>query len=327
MCFESILSLSGALSFAAKWLFPTKFFVSLAQASPPESLLHGIPNSGPLAWWFVVCFIVNWALRYGSIASKLAMIGCAALGFGMVSLTENLYQHADFTERRLNVSPPAFEPGLLILAGTVKPLNYPAPESTFEIRIAGRDYYHLHQSWPDTWEYQESRYTEIATPNSAGWVGSYPRRRNMLFAIHCGPRPTAIEIFGEPTLLMPGRGLWSGTGFTGATNEGQRVEYVPLKTNYRLTGRHEKYSRLERIGRWQVPREIIFHDPARVFGTYVYTVRRVELLALPEREWFDQVKAKLLPPGQSRWNLRDGTLTYRVREDSAPKPPAPPPGR
>ena len=315
----------GESSYIARWIIPDQFFFSLAHLIFGDGYHPRLQDGGPLAWWLTGCFIVIWAIRYGSIASKLALLGCAALGIGMVSLSEKMDQQVDYTERRLDVSRPNFEPGLLILAGTVTPLNATEPEGTFEIRIAGPDYYFLHQSWPDTPHYRASRDTQIATPNWAGWNGRRPRVRNS--ALGCGRPPDQLEIADSKPLLMPGRGLWNETALRGALFEGQTTDYSPPNPDrFWSSDRHEEYFRLEQIGRWQIPREIIFQDKLR-FGELVYSVRRIELLVLPEHEWFEKAKAAHFKPGHIRPVLSNGKVTYPARGDSAPAPPAPPPGR
>ena len=326
--FSLLRGLFGGVNFVGNWLLPDQFFYRLGRLHSTDGNYYGTPQMfGPLAWWLTGFFILFWIFRFGSIASKLAMISCAALGMGMITVADQLAHQMDFTERRLDVSRSGFEPGMVILAGTVKQLNHTEPEGTFEIRIAGPDHYYIHQSWPDTWHYQESSYTEIATPRWAGWNGRDPRRRDMTPRTHCGGRPTKLEILDTEQVLMPGRGLWEGPTFTGAKEEGQTVDYSPLKPNpFWHKNRHEEYFRLERIGRWLIPREIVFHCDGR-FQDWVFTVRRIELLALPEHGWFEKIKAKHFSPEQFRWKIRDGQFISHVREGSAPAPPAPPPGR
>lgn len=329
--FSLVAPLISDFTHRARFIIPSQFFSSLARLLWGEGYHPRLEEGGPLVWWLTGCFIVIWVLRHGSIASKLALLGCAALGIGMVSLTEKMNQQVDYTEHRLDVSRPAFEPGLLLLAGTVTPLNATEPEGTFEIRIAGPDYYYLQQSWPETPHYRGSRDTQIGTPNWAGWNGRRPRVRSSRHG--CGRPPDELEIVDSKPLLMPGRGLWNETALRGALFEGQTTDYAAFKTNpFWLVDRHEEYFRLEQIGRWQIPREIIFQDKRR-FGDLLYSVRRIELLVLPEHEWFEKAKAAHFKPGHARSILsdgkitRDGIVTYRAREDNAPKPPAPPPGR
>ena len=313
----------GFVGYAAHWLVPFDLFQSFFRSSASERFEEFICLGGPLAWWFAGWFMLVWIARFGSLTSKLAMLVCVAFAMFMVSLNDHFEHRVDFTERRLDVSRSIFEPGMLILAGTIKPLNAPEPRGTFEIRIAGPDYYFIHQSWPDSRDCYSARDTEIATPGWSGWHGHSPNSRRLG---GCFRHPRQLEIFEKRPRLMPGRGLWNTNALAGATVEGQSV-VDPERGLSRSLGEHrEEYHRLDRIGRWQIPREIIFHDPARL-GAWVYSVHRMELLALPDHNWFEQAKANLFIPGRHRRTIRETETTSPVPVNNAPTPPAPPPGR
>ncbi len=310
--------------FLSQWIFPTMYFLASTMNGAPRWL----SAVGPFAWYYAGWFIIIWVLRHGSVASKFALVGCAALGLGSISFEKHLASQVDWTERRVDASRPGFQPRLLILAGTLRQVDGPKNAGRFEIRIAGPDFYQLSQTWPETWNYWGGRYTETARAGWDGWGGRGPRYRRWGSATSCGPR-SGLNTGLQP-VLMPGRSLWSGTNFTGATHEGQSTTYSKPENNFNFASRREEYRRLEPIGRWKIPREILFEDARR--GKFLYEIRRIELLPVPDYAWFESSIEHRLK-GRLEWEKRNASQHQPAPHQSPPKKlstippntPAPPP--
>lgn len=291
------------MDFAIQWLFsfalPMDFLDPFTKALFPVSLAPMVCGAGAIVWYLASWFILIWVFRFGGVASKLALAVCGGLALGLVAFDQHLASQVDWTEHRLDATRPGFEPQMVILAGTMKPRNAEEPEGQFEIRIAGPEHYFLHQTWPDTWRHRHTRRTELALPGWAGWTGKWPRRRNG--TLGCGPSGGVTR--DHPEWLMPGRGLWPEATLTGAKSDGQLTSQSLPPSVLGIGPRQEEYRRLERIGRWQIPREITFQHLSNV--ELVYTVRRIELLPVADRKWFSDRKAWDIAHGASYWEWAD----------------------
>lgn len=255
-----------------------------------------------LGWvglWYAVIIL----RRKASRDCLRALSGCAVLAvWGWLWL--DWYQHAeDWTSRGLNPDRPGFTPTVVVLAGEV---SSPRGTFDFEMRMRGQNY-HYCRRWKGK-EWRDVGPSWRLELEMADFSGHYGQTRYGYSTKGGGGSG------GRTDSLVPGRRLWKGNQFVGASekeaaatrynlyNNGGQMLIVgekPDESEFRGSREVEVYSDFKRVGDFLVPLRIVYDQPSLGRGREVFRVKRVEFHAGPDEEWFHQVKRKYFDHDQA----------------------------
>ncbi|HKS36012.1 MAG TPA: hypothetical protein VJW76_02405 [Verrucomicrobiae bacterium] len=187
----------------------------------------------------------------------------------------------DWTAYGLNPDRPGFQPQVVVLAGTFTWINDTARgqkkrgKGLFEIRMNGFDHYYCKRWHGRDWKEGSWYRLELVLRDFAEVTTL--RQPPHTTRGGCGP------IVADDQAIVLARRLWDKSGFVGANAD-------LLIAEDRRWHRTEEFQKLQKVGRWLVPKKIVLTDRNERIETF--NVRKVEFWTRPGDDWFERVKRK-----------------------------------
>lgn len=283
------------LSFLSPYLFSTflfgeRFPLYLSYLAWPGRWLarHMGLSDG---WNFVAMSICGLLVVYFAfyIPVKLWMTSSRQMQIALVAYvviciaTYEFYQRystrPDWTSRGLNPDRSGFEPPVVLLSGEFdfwfrdsSISQEKSGKAFFEIRMRGHDYYYCRKWHGNDWRVGSWYRVEIANHGEGYSWG--------LASLSHTTRGTGGSWYGDDLLAQR---LWNKQLFVGADKNTLVFE------EQKWPKRREEFSHLVSVGRWLIPKHIRLTRPGSDAREENYYIKKIEFLATPDTNWFEQV--------------------------------------